>query len=259
MGIYRQGNWSRLWNWLFGPPTYELEPGEVRTALGMRSLVLDLETVVEASAIASRGISARTIYMLTDVAPFEERLIGEADLAGLSPADRKRLVVSFRDGFADATGEISFGDDPTVRISPSPGTTQGGVQNEVARKLLENGRPQVHWKRLRRTLVFLPVLAFLAVWVWLERVQAMPLPGHVFGWLVVALAFTLSVAAYARLNRNRPRVPPHRIRMESRADTAARRADMHKDVKVAAITAPVAIAVALIIAILTGFFHLPGA
>lgn len=77
---------------------------------------------------------------------------------------------------------------------------------------------------------------------------------HFLGWFAVLLVGIYGVRAYLVMNRVPAPVPGHLIRPESRADTAARRADTKRDFRVAILTFIPSILLALATAWLTNFF-----
>lgn len=239
---------------LFGPRIMErgldgLEAYAMRT----RSLTLDMESLIECAVILDRRVGPAR-FVVDD--PQGELNVDRGDLAGLAQAARKtlRIVVDIREEVFSTAGTVTF------YANQAPGIffpeNYAFLRHQIATHFLDRGTPRVAWLRLARYLTFLPFLGLLAAWIVSVASTEIPAPVAVFGWLIVASSFVLGIVGFRRLHLLRNRYPGHRIRQESRAATAARRADEKKNLKVALITAPITLAVGFVLAVALGLIGL---
>jgi len=246
-----RGPGRRTWDWLFGPTVEYLPPVRDDSPARVRSVTLDMDTVVEIGAMLKEWAVAEPTYVLRGGGAYADREVTEAELPSLAAEDRVRLVVQAvgSDPATPRLGSVSFNNNPTVSV---PATV---VRDRIIAKLLHNPA-RVNWRLVRRLLPLVLPTALVGLWVWFEAVQPMPLPAHALGWLAAVATFATAIRAIYRRRNETILGPGHRIRMESRAQTAARRADEKKDLKVAfitaIITAPITVAATLFVTLLTG-------
>ena len=248
-------------DWLFGPKTarHPAAPDDDLGALRVRSQTLDTTDLFDIADLLDRKLpgepAAFTIQRKVSAQQVETRQVDRQEVAALAAIDRRRLMLdkTFNTPEVQASASVSF-----LAGHPSVYTSKGyeHVRTEIVEILLENGRSRPHWGLLRRRGGALaPAGILAALFVWTEFSVPLPLPVHLLGWVGVAL---VSVSGLNRLRATVPYffpVPGHRIRPESREKTAARRADTWRDLKVSVVTAPSAIAVAVIIAWLSGWLR----
>lgn len=249
-------------DWLYGPKI-ELQDAHFTDVLYTRSLTLDMDTVIELAETLDRNVPGEKAAYFEVTRPpttpgpnWVVRGVERGELRALSALDRTRLTL--RKNIVEEDVSLSLGDvmvnfsqnEPTVyapaRFHP--------VREQLVEILLANGAPRVQWRRVALRAPYLPVVILAALFVWLELTTTLPAPVHALGWVALV---TLAVHAETRVQaaaRLAIRRPGHRIRMESRADTAARRADERKNLKVALITAPVTLVVGAAVAVLSGLF-----
>jgi hypothetical protein len=203
---------------------------------------LDLETVLETADIMehwfAEPVAFRTEKLLAGVG--YDRTLTRDDLAALAPSDRRRLVMATgrHTDVPPTSATVSFNGSATGVTVVYGDTTI--VFEEITNHLLANGRPRVEWARLRRYPVALVLPAVAACWLWTELSAPMPLPAHILGWILFAILFAVSLRPFARYFAKPFRPPGHLIRMESRAQTFARRADGRRDLKVGLVTTAIA-------------------
>jgi hypothetical protein len=242
-------------NWLFGPRLSRDNP-PAPEILVIRSVVTDLDTVREvAERIDTRFIDSKAKFWVLDRdSTAEPREVAADQLQTISAADRARLYVeTFSPDCGNMRVELRNRARPFIRMTPCEPDFMDGV----AKILLDSGRPRVRWSRFVRYTLAIPFLALLGAWIWLTIVAPLPVPGLVFGWLIVVFALGGTVALTRRpFLKLVLAYPGHKIRNETRMETYARRADGHKNVKVAFITAPITIAATLLVAWISGFLHL---
>lgn len=240
-----------VWNWLYGPKVERFPRQGPEGPVRVRSVVLDMDTVIEIGAMLKRwsgGIDPT--FTLVGGGEYGDRTVAESDLNSLPAEDRARLMVRvIGQGDAPLDGFVTFHSNPVVNV---PSET---VRDKIVEKLLNN-RPRVKRALVTRLIPLLLPLALTGLWIWLEVVQPMPAPAHAIGWVVLAgLLVAIAKPIYAR-RRTTVLGPGHRIRMESRAQTIARRADEKKNVKVAAITTLVTVPLTIVLTSLFSFvFH----
>jgi hypothetical protein len=240
------------WNWLYGPKVERFPGHGPDGPVRVRSVVLDMDTVVEIGAILKQWSGGTDpTFTLDGGGLYGNRDVPESDLSSLPAEDRARLVVTVNrpDLIPPLSGLVTFHNNPTVSVPSAE------VRNKIVDKLHHN-RPRVKWQLVGRLLPLGLPLTLAVLWIWLESVQTMPAPAHALGW--VLLAAVLAAVVRPIYNRRRETIlgPGHRIRMESRAQTVARRADEKKNVKVAAITTLITVPLTIVLTSLSGFiFH----
>lgn len=236
------------WNWLYGPKV-ERFPGQPDGPVRVRSVVVDMDTVIEIGAILkqwSGGADPR--FTLDGGGLYGNRDVPEAELNALPAEDRVRLTVSVNrpDLIPPMSGSVTFHSNPTVNVS-SP-----EVRDTIVEKLHHN-RPRIKWKLVARLVPLALPLALIVLWIWLEAVQPMPAPAHALGWVLITGVLIAVARPIYKRRRDTILGPGHRIRMESRAQTVARRADEKKNVKVAAITTLITVPLTIVLTSLFGF------
>ncbi|MDM7886555.1 hypothetical protein QUG92_15700 [Curtobacterium sp. RHCKG23] len=238
-------------NWLYGPKVERFPRQGPDGSVRVRSVVLDMDTVIEIGAILKRWSGGTDpTFTLVSGGEYGDRTVAESDLNALPAEDRARLMVRvIGQEEASMDGLVTFHSNPMVSV---PSAT---VRDKIVEKLLNN-RPRIKWALVTRLVPLALPLALVGLWIWLEVVQAMPAPAHAIGWVFLAGLFVaVAKPIYAR-RRTTVLGPGHRIRMESRAQTIARRADEKKNVKVAAITTVVTVPITIVLTSLFGFvFH----
>lgn len=233
-----------LWNWLYGP-TIQRFHGQPDGPVRVRSVVLDMDTVIEIGAILKQWASTEPRFVVDGGGQYLNGEVPVAELNSLAAEDRARLTVSVTrpDGI---TGVVTFHSNPIVNV------TSPEVRDKIVEKLLNN-RPRVKWKLVARLVPLVLPLTLATLWIWLEAVQPMPAPAHALGWVLIA-GVLIAVARPMYTRRGDTIIGPgHRIRMESRAQTVARRADERKNVKVATITTLVTVPLTIVLTSVFGF------
>ncbi|MFS4506912.1 hypothetical protein ACMA46_11800 [Clavibacter sp. Sh2141] len=261
---------------IYGPTVTLTSEGRLRGAVVVRSVLIDLEGLLEAVAVAHLpGYTRKVSYTTRGHAiglKRESRRLLESDLAGLGPTDRQNLSVLVELEQRKADGEVAnftiveitfrVGQATTVRAVTHVTRSAGPQPMQVlalpvARALIKDGTPIVPWRQHAPHLVMLPVLLMVACWAALLGSYKLLPPAVLLGWTAL---FSVGVGAVAidRYLRARvaSRVPGVRIREESRAQTASRRAESKRDLKVIVLTAAATILGGVILAILTNGFGL---
>jgi hypothetical protein len=238
-----------VWNWLYGPKVERFPNTGPDGPVRIRSVVLDMDTVVEIGAVLKEwagGTEPR--YTVNGGSAYGDRDVSEAELDSLAAEDRARLIVTVNSPnlTPPQNGLVTFHSNPTVNVPSQV------VRDKIVEKLQHN-RPRVKWRLVTRLFPLVLPLVLAALWIWLEAVQPMPAPAHALGWVLIAAAFVAVARPIYDGRRNTILGPGHRIRMESRAQTIARRADEKKNVKVAAITTLVTVPLTIILTSLFGF------
>lgn len=208
-----------------------------------------MDTVIEIGAILRQWASTEPTYVVDGGSQYLNGEVPVAELNSLAAEDRRRMTVSVQrsDLIPPTSGVVTFNSNPMINV------TSPEVRDKIVEKLLQN-RPRVKWRLVGRLVPLALPLALTALWIWLEAVQPMPAPAHALGWLLIAgLLVAVVRPIYAR-RRDTILGPGHRIRMESRAQTVARRADEKKNVKVAAITTLVTVPLTIVLTNLFGLF-----
>ena len=236
-----------VWNWLYGPKV-ERFPGQPDGPVRVRSVVLDMDTVVEVGAILKQWAGVDPRFIVEGSWQYTNGEVPVAELNSLAAEDRLRLTVSVNrpDMSPPLSGSVTFHSNPMVVVS-SP-----EVRDRIVEKLHHN-RPRIKWKLVVRLVPLALPLVLTALWIWLEAVQPMPAPAHALGWVLLAGVLMAVARPIYRRRRDTILGPGHRIRMESRAQTVARRADEKKNVKVAAITTLITVPLTIVLTSLFGF------
>jgi hypothetical protein len=263
-------------NWIFGPRMYRTDlvteaVGTFRPLL-LRSVVIDMEDVIDALNDASLSAKIEKFEYQARVNDRALRRYAAEDLASIGAADRRSLIaeMSFHRSLG---GETYSNERTTVRVDLRQGkpthilaydmNPYSGFQSDemleekIADALLANSRPIVPWKQLARHLVFFPPVLMVVCWLFVQRDYEQPLPINVFAWSVIACA--LVAAIYVDLYLAKKMVldwPGTRIRAASRHKTYSDRANSQANVKVAVITAPVAIAVTVLALFIAGVLNI---
>jgi hypothetical protein len=227
--------------------------GAMLNTVFYRALTLDMESLVECAVLLDRRYGPSAFYIQD---AHGEREIPREELHRLAAADRRRLrLISVQNGeYGAGAFDVTFYDKQVPGIySAEP---YGALRLEVAQHFLDRGVARVNWWRVSRFLTFMPFVLLLTSWIVATSTASLSAAVAVFGWVIVASAFVFGVIGYRSLRPWLRRSPGHLIRMESRADTAARRADEKKNLKVALITAPVTLAVGTALAAILGLLNL---
>lgn len=251
---WARGPGKRTWDWLFGPTTQYYPRGDGADGpVRVRSVTLDMDTVIEIGAMLKEWAGAEPAYSVTRTgSAYSERPIPEDELHRLPVEDRATLIVRVHRQFPGdeppLSGSVTFHGNPTVNVGSAE------VRDRIVAKLLRNP-PRIKWRLVARLLPLLLPTVLIGLWAWVEAVQPMPFPGHAVGWVAFGSLFYKTARTIYR-RRNATLIGPgHRIRMESRAQTIARRADEKKNLKVAfitaVITAPIAVGTTLLVTLLT--------
>lgn len=243
--------------WLYGP---RVRPDLGGQPIWVRPSTIDIETVAElADLIESRVPDATVHIYVTDQLQTRQREIPRAILATLDAGDRRFLRLEAhhpaQNGFvsillrADQTLNIYIGALPNEAEAFEAGRA---LAAELAEKIANNGTPILVW---RRPLIHLPWVAFSALavaWILTEFTTPIPVPLHFAGWIVMAFAgYVAHLAKREQRSGLLNRQEGIRIRLESRTDTAARRADERTNIKVAVITALISIPTTVLITLIS--------
>jgi len=238
-------------DWLLGPKRVR----DVATeSVTLRSYTIDTDTFLDIAAALDRDLDGPAASVILDM-PLAPVTIAPVDVPGLSPADRRRVYLNKQGtvgGHAAGGIGLAFYPGAVSVMCSGPFTAE---RDTIVQIIEDNGTPRIPWKLQLRLLPKAATALVIAAWVWAELSTPLHLALHVFGWLLVALAVT-AIALYARSKPVTNYAPGHLIRMESRADTAARRADVRKDLRVAGITAPITLAGGFVLALLLGILDL---
>jgi hypothetical protein len=237
-------------NWLYGPRTREDPHGYVY----LRSLRLDVDTLLDAKDLLNRRLPGSAVGARFELAPDDpssgrmSRDIPPEDLAGLGQYERRRLTLQIQEDNDNAQPSQVIVSFRTGYPSIWADVAHYSTRDEVARLLLGEGQPLVVRGRLARLATLFPTMLLAGLFIWAEATAHMQPAFHALGWAVVTLVGFYGVRQYLRESRQEPKVPGHLIRPESRADTAARRADTRRDLKVGFWTFLTSIALALVTA-----------
>ncbi|RDV44587.1 hypothetical protein DOE76_12600 [Leifsonia sp. ku-ls] len=239
--------------------------------LYMRALVLDVEALPELASLFEEhletyGFTApdggwKREYFTRQLIGGMLRTVPEDELADQSASVKSELSLFIRvDGGGGVSASFDSSARPSISVSlPRPNMTDAiiKIQEAAAEHLYASGTPRVQWSRLASWLPMVPWAALAASAVWLQASAPPTVAGSLFVWLTTAFAFGGAVALSLHLKRvRRDRWAGHRIRLESRKETYARRADTHKNIKVALITAPITLVGGILLAAALGFLRL---
>ncbi|MDQ0743399.1 hypothetical protein QFZ62_000707 [Clavibacter sp. B3I6] len=242
---------------IFGPAT-TTAPGDYRHyGTAIRGRVIDMEAVHEAiAAVGQRGaandgnvgpeLHPRVTVQVTTRR--DDHNIAREDLDGLDRVDRQNLTihVSLPEGsphpYQDGVGVSIYmvqGRRTIVMVSPQRAGAQtdtSAVRARVIAALTKDGTNIVPWKQLSRHFVFLPLAVMLGCWLMVLGSGDLSAPGIVMGWTLLATVAAGSVGVDRYLAEKYALLWPGVVpRQESRAQTAARRADHKRDAWVAAL------------------------
>lgn len=244
-------------DWLYGPKV----TNDVHGYAKLRSLVLDVDTLLDAQALLNRSMPHSALGARFSVQPegstgAPARYVRGEDLRGLGQYDRRRLMLDIKtedeDGGVHQVIVHFTTDTPLIYADRA----YWPVRDEVARRLLGEGKPRVIWSNLARLLPIAPSVVLAGLVVWAEATTEMVPALHALGWFSVLLAGIYGIKAFRVATRSPAAVLGHFIRNESRADTRSRRADTRRDLKVIVLTFIPSIGIALFTAWLTDFFGL---
>jgi hypothetical protein len=241
---------------IFGPATTAATGPSQYRGVGIRGRVVDMEAVHEAITAATQQwpsatydaespeLHPRVNVRVTTRSNYHD--IERGDLDGLDRVDRQNLQIDvslpegspppYEDGLS-VTIQMEQGRRTVVSASATKSYSQNdysAVRNRVIAALTKDGTNIVPWKQLSRHLVFLPLVVMLACWIMLLGSGDLSAPGVVMGWTLLATVAAGSVVADRYLAKKYALLWPGVVpRQESRAQTAARRADHKRDAVVA--------------------------
>jgi hypothetical protein len=261
---------------IYGRKLTFINRGSQNGTIAVRSVLIDLEGLLEAVAVADLPGYTRKVSYTTRGHSVgldrEPRRLLESDLAGLGPTDRQNLRVLVELERRQVDGEVTDYTSVDIQFQVSKATTVTALRHvtrsatphpmqilalPVAQALLKDGTPIVPWRQHAPHLVMLPVVLMVACWVALLGSYKFLPPAVLLGWTAL-LSVGVGAVAIDRYLRKRvaDQVSGVRIREESRAKTASRRADSKRDLKVIVLTAAATILGGVILAILTNGFGL---
>lgn len=252
-------------NWLYGPKERE------DTALSgsyLRSMLLDVEVFRD---IARETIDAATetwrrlygeVPSVVVTYQVDDRTFRESEISDLSVWDKDRLRFSIQvygpapsprclDVHVDAQQAFvavagSYDEDlaPLAR----------SVRTAMIKRLQAEGKVFVRWPLVRARLPWLLPIVALVFWAWFWLTEDVPLPGILlFGVAWVALAGWAWAASAKGYLQGSSAPKGFRFRAVAKAETDRARANTAANVRVAFITAPIAVVVTLVGAIATGY------
>jgi len=250
---------------LFGPRTTPELHGGARLGTYFRAGVLDLETVFEAteraeellreSSARSEGRETNTTWTgaTSDTTP--ERL-----RAGAAP-ERRHVVVGLNISGVGSTHVFytAEGSRPRVRVQITADDINfrgsPAIEEQLAEFIVARSVPRFQWNRLLRPLAYLPTIVLAAALLWASVTMQLHPAALIFALTVVALSLFVGIALERQAKAYiRDHQLSNRIRNESRAQTYARRADSHRDLKVGVITFVATAAAAVLAGYLGGLF-----
>jgi hypothetical protein len=223
-------------NWLYGPP--------------LRSYALDTDTVLELVERARSAFPDMRVNLLVNHAGAEPYAISDDDMREISSGDRTRLSIVGRQYGDDKRHiqsiHVELGRDrlPSIQLTPENET----VKTDLIRILSDSGRPLVRFPKLLPFTAAIPLVLMTAAWFWLQLTTVLPLAGITVGWIALFFAFSVTRTRYRHAKARHDHVAlrhGHRIRNETRLEMYARRADSHRDLKVAALSAVLTLAVSI--------------
>jgi hypothetical protein len=141
------------WNWLYGSKV-ERFPGQEDGPVRVRSVVLDMDTVLEIGAILKNWAGADPVFVVSGSGQYANGEVPATKLNSLAAEDRTRLIVSVHrnDLIPPAAGSVTFHNNPTVNVSSHE------VRDLIVEKLLNN-RPRIKWKLVARLIPLVLPLA----------------------------------------------------------------------------------------------------
>lgn len=177
--------------------------------------------------------------------------VTRAELMKLSVHERNSLTANVHVGFRQLQISCANG---TIYVGPETDSESRDAEREAIRIMLQGSSWRPGWRQLRKWLPLLPAVLVVVGVIWGIAASgfhpAVVLAGLGVGCLSVAFAWQWSVSMRRVLHSTSG---PITFRAQSRQDLYASRADRLANLKVALVTAPVSIAVALFIAWATGF------
>ncbi|WP_114587727.1 hypothetical protein [Microbacterium arborescens] len=251
-------------NWLHGPREFE------NTALSgssLRAMLLDVEVLrdIARETVEAATETWRRLYghppVVSVAYRVDNRSIPESEVAALSvwDKDRLRFEVLVRDG-EDPTRHLEvYIDAPNAFVSvigPHEGDLaqlKQSVRFAVVRRLEAEGKLIVSWRVLWARIPWALPLAVLFLGIWFWASENIPLPGVLLfavGWAAtIRWAWKRSAARFAAAATR-----AFRYRAVAKAETDRTRAATAANIRVALITAPIAVAVTLVGAMATAYF-----
>jgi hypothetical protein len=249
------------YDWLYGPEITESFDG-----FDTRALELDLDTVLEAAAMASTSVTAAAgnstmVHTKYLVYSKTSRDVDESDLRTLAAEDKQRISVQIAAASGIPNIRINLGSTPGIPTVSTEGMDRL-LARSVADYLIDKGRPRIAW---RRVASFAPLaVAFIVAGLWfmwmLSNGGALlgPYGSALTGILVgVAVGALIALALWTRRLAAGER-PPHRVLDHSRERVSLDRANTRRDVKVAVFSSPIPLAAGFLLAVLTNAFGLKG-
>jgi hypothetical protein len=177
------------------------------------------------------------------------------ELRRISSGDRERLSIQGRQYSEENVNiywiQVELGRHhlPSIQVSPE----NEPLMTDLNRILSDSGRPLVRLPKLRPLTAAIPLVAMTAALLWLQLTTVLPPAGYAVGLIALVFAFFVTRTRYKDAKARVDFVPNrhgHRIRNETRLEMYARRADSHRDLKVAALSAVLTLAVSIVGALL---------
>lgn len=272
-----------MFDWLYGPRRPDASPA---AGIVLRNLTLDIDTLFDLAAeipnrILASGVLAEKIdyedgrgvmpleFETEVVYSLRGRPLSEDEVRALGTPDRNQLHLSVQvNRLADIGADNAWLsirnakvelDCPTATIVGTGilgyGQNMDDIVPDAVEYLYANGAVRVDNRALRWMAYLLPVIVGLGAWVWLALSAAVPIALHV---LLLALLAFAGVNAYQQARGGIRKMHGTalsrsiRFRGESRKETQQRRVDTHQNIKVAILTAPIAILVGVLATLMTG-------
>ncbi|KQQ65716.1 hypothetical protein [Microbacterium sp. Leaf320] len=264
-----------MFDWLYGPrlPAADLGP------VSLRNVTLDIDTFFDLAEeipeiVKSAGVftemnpdlltTQNTVrYESNAVYKLRDRVVDQDRIRGLGVPDRNQLQLEVTVSVWEDKPEVSdkVSEVSVQVVAPQAmvfvngqvifGRTTGAIAREVARYVYANATHHPDWPALRWAWWLIPIPIAVAAWVWVALTVELPVPVHALILAVIALASFSSIqraAAGIRSAQRQDNAPHHRIRFrgESRVETQQRRADTRQNVRVALVTAPIAIGIGVV-------------
>lgn len=221
------------------------------------AITTDLETLLDALTVVGKRWQSMADPVDGNLPPitYEFRVMsGEVtrdELFNLSVHERNSLYATVRVGEMVMQISCPVG---TVSVYPEGSSDAVESEREAIRILLQGASWRPTWGRLKQWMPLLPAVLVVVGVVWYTATgQTHPaVVVAIIGAAVLLVSFALEWSRRIRRENNHA-AGPIKFRAQSRQDLYASRADRLANFKVALITAPVSIAVALFIAWATGF------